>query len=265
MYHYVYRITNIKDKKHYYGKRSCKILPEMDLGIKYFSSSSDKEFMFDQKVNKINYKYKVIKIFDTAEKALLFEIKLHIRFKVSSNGKFYNKAIQTSKKFSTAGVTPSEETRAKLSKMFKGRKMSEEQKRKISEIRKNNMTVEHRQAISKAQKGKIVPQETREKLRVSAMGRVISTETRAKMSEVTKGINNPRAKYVDIYEYPSNKLVAVKVVANVWCKENNYCSGALLETLKRDVTKPACFNYRKKSTDEFNPLSYKGLYVVLSI
>ena len=41
--HYVYRITNKIENKHYYGVRSCKIDPKLDLGIKYFF------FFFDGK------------------------------------------------------------------------------------------------------------------------------------------------------------------------------------------------------------------------
>lgn len=35
-FHYVYRITNTKINKHYYGVRSSNIEPYKDLGIKYF-------------------------------------------------------------------------------------------------------------------------------------------------------------------------------------------------------------------------------------
>ena len=42
MKHYVYRITNIKENKHYYGTRSCEIEIKDDLGFYYFSSSTDK-------------------------------------------------------------------------------------------------------------------------------------------------------------------------------------------------------------------------------
>lgn len=31
-YHYVYRITNLVEDKHYYGSRTSSILPESDLG-----------------------------------------------------------------------------------------------------------------------------------------------------------------------------------------------------------------------------------------
>ena len=50
--HYVYRITNIILKKYYYGVRSCRIEPKKDLGHKYFSSSTDKLFIQDQKRNR---------------------------------------------------------------------------------------------------------------------------------------------------------------------------------------------------------------------
>lgn len=57
MKHYVYRITNIKLNKHYYGTRTSKNkTPEEDIGYIYFSSSSDKEFLKDQKDNPLNYK-----------------------------------------------------------------------------------------------------------------------------------------------------------------------------------------------------------------
>ena len=65
-YHYTYRITNILLKLHYYGVRTSKdILPKKDLGIKYFSSSTNKEFIKDQKSNPQNYKYKIIRIYST--------------------------------------------------------------------------------------------------------------------------------------------------------------------------------------------------------
>ena len=52
-FHYLYRITNLVENKHYYGIRTSKTtLPQYDLGIKYFSSSKDKEFKKDQKKKK---------------------------------------------------------------------------------------------------------------------------------------------------------------------------------------------------------------------
>ena len=104
IYHYVYRITNTTENKHYYGKRSSKILPEKDLGVKYFSSSRDKLFIEEQKTNPQKYKYKIIKLFKTATEAVEFEIKLHRKFNVGINENFYNKSNQTSSGYDTTGM-----------------------------------------------------------------------------------------------------------------------------------------------------------------
>ena len=102
-YHYVYRITNIITKKHYYGKRSSMVRPFEDLGTKYFSSSRDKEFMKDQKENPQNYKYKTIRCFSDNKSALLHEIDLHNKFDVGVSVHFYNRAKQTSTYYATDG------------------------------------------------------------------------------------------------------------------------------------------------------------------
>lgn len=117
MLHYTYRITNIKLNKHYYGCRSSKVEPKLDLGIKYFSSSKDKLFVQDQKENSLHYKYKIIKIFNTREEAIQLEIKLHNRFNVGINESFYNKSKQTSIGFSTFGI-PSKPLNGKENGMY---------------------------------------------------------------------------------------------------------------------------------------------------
>lgn len=101
MFYYVYRITNLKLNKHYYGYRSSKIHPSKDLGKKYFSSSRDHNFIIDQKNNKHDYKYKVIKIFDNKLDAIRFESKLHYKFDVRNNENFYNLSNQTYDSFLT--------------------------------------------------------------------------------------------------------------------------------------------------------------------
>ena len=55
MNHYVYRITNLKQNKHYYGCRTSKIRPIDDIGTIYFSSSTDTDFLYDLKENRENY------------------------------------------------------------------------------------------------------------------------------------------------------------------------------------------------------------------
>ena len=80
-------------RKHYYGVRSSVSNPKNDLGFKYFSSSTNKEFIKDQKLNPQNYRYKIIKIFKTFETASKFEITLLKRVNAHTNPHFYNKAI----------------------------------------------------------------------------------------------------------------------------------------------------------------------------
>ncbi len=105
-YHYTYRITNIIEKKYYYGVHSCNCLPKEDIGVKYFSSSK-KEFVKDQKQNPQNYKYKVIKIFKTRVEAVAHEIFLHKKFNVKMHKLFYNASNQTSTGFDAGGnMTP---------------------------------------------------------------------------------------------------------------------------------------------------------------
>jgi len=160
MFHYTYRITNLKLNKHYYGVRTSKIEPKYDLGIKYFSSSTDKEFILDQKENKNNYKYKVIKIFNTRDNALLLEIKLHQKFNVGINEYFYNKSKQTSTGWDTSGRKMSEEFKKNISIKNSGRIFSEDHRKKLSLAAKGKKkSKEHCDSIKKAvnNKGKNHP------------------------------------------------------------------------------------------------------------
>lgn len=143
LYHYVYRITNTIINKHYYGVRSSRIPSKEDIGIKYFSSSTDVEFLNDQKNNPQNYKYKVVNTFDTRKDAMEYEILLHKKFDVGVNESFYNRCKATSSRFSTTGIAVSEETRIKMSNSrkgkkngFYGKKHSEETRKMLSEINK---------------------------------------------------------------------------------------------------------------------------------
>ncbi len=107
-YHYVYRITNTVTGYHYYGSRSCGHQPSEDIGNKYFSSSTNKFFIQDQKNNPQDYKYKIVRIFEICRKdATQLEILLHKKFDVKNHPKFINRANQTSAGF-TVNIETSE-------------------------------------------------------------------------------------------------------------------------------------------------------------
>lgn len=117
IYRYVYRITNTKEKKHYYGKHTTKIIPVKEIGIKYFSSSRCKEFMNDQKLNPQNYKYKIIKLCSSKEELVALESKLHNKFNVGRNPNFYNKVNQTINGFDSSGLVSVKDTNGNISQV----------------------------------------------------------------------------------------------------------------------------------------------------
>ena len=190
-YHYVYRITNTKLNKHYYGTRTSRIKPSKDLGTKYFSSSSDIQFRDDQKNNPQNYKYTIVSEFNSREEALELEVALHIKFDVGVNESFYNKAKQTSKGFACdrTGAIISEETRKKLSIASKNmvrKPVSEETRKKLSIVFKGRiLTEEHKANLSLSKMGHVTSEETRDKLRKATKKQFrngMSDETKRKIS-----------------------------------------------------------------------------------
>jgi len=184
-YHYVYRITNTKINKHYYGTRSSKIEPHKDLGFKYFSSSSDTQFREDQKNNPQDYKYIIVSEFDSREEAIGLEIRLHNKFNVSVNESFYNKAKQTSIFYDKTGIPLSSEHRAKMSKKLKGRVFSKE---------------------------------TLERMRLGQLGNKLSEETKAKIRKAQQESNYQHSK--EFKEYLREVNIGVKVYHDPNTKEN---------------------------------------------
>ncbi len=110
-YHYTYRILNIIELREYIGARSCGVKPEDDLGIGYFSSSKDQDFINDQKNNPSDYRYKIISCHPTRKSAVNEEIQLHNFFDIAKNPKYYNRAKQTSEGFDTTGFVSAMDTR----------------------------------------------------------------------------------------------------------------------------------------------------------
>ena len=188
-FHYVYRITNLVENKHYYGKRSSKINPHSDIGIKYFSSSGDKTFINDQKENPDHYKYKVLLCFENRKEALNFEVFIHKYFDVRNHSKFYNAANQTSNGFDydPTGTTLSEETKSKISKTLTGHKHSIETRKKISNGN-INPSWETRKKMSERRKGTTLSEETKSKISKTLTGFKRSEESRANYSAAKQNV-----------------------------------------------------------------------------
>ena len=177
-YHYTYWITNTKLQKHYIGVRTSKIPPIHDIGIKYFSSSSDKEFKKDQKDNPQDYDYKIIGLFPTREEASMNEVELHETYNVGKNPRFYNLCKVTSIGFDTSGTTHTEKA-----------------KDKISESQKNAWTEERKANHSAAHLGTTHKQETKDKMSAAGKNKPPDTEeTKKKKSAAQLGIKKGKYK-----------------------------------------------------------------------
>ena len=98
-FHYVYRITNLVENKHYYSRSSI-LLPKTDMGLKYFGSPKNNKWIIqDQKDNPLHYKYKILSCFITKKEAIVREARLHKIFNVRDHKLFYNEQNQTSDGF----------------------------------------------------------------------------------------------------------------------------------------------------------------------
>jgi hypothetical protein len=102
-YHYVYIITHKETGKKYIGSRSSKLEPIKDIGKKYFSSSSNKDFIKDQKNNPQNYLYEVYGQYPDRITVNEVECELHKQYDVGYNEEYINNATAYTPYFCTAG------------------------------------------------------------------------------------------------------------------------------------------------------------------
>lgn len=243
MHHYVYRITNTTLKKHYYGKRSSKHSPAQDLGVKYFSSSTDKAFKQDQKDNSQNYRYKVVRVFETAAEAVAFETMLHHKFQVAKNSAFYNRANQTGNGFDTTGqYRPlAEATKKKISQAHKGRVFTNDHKEKLRLAKLGKvLPSEHRAKISKGNIGKHQSEQTKQLISVAKKGKPLTVShkeasKRARNSdEVNAKLRACHMKAANIYNASTHELIANNVCLSEWCRQHGYSQGNLACTANID-------------------------------
>ncbi len=102
-FNFVYQITEISTGMKYIGSKGTKSLnPYSDLK-NYKSSSKNKCFKINQKLNPLNYHYEILSYHTTREEAIFEESRLHYLYDVKCNTNYYNKSNQTINGFSIAG------------------------------------------------------------------------------------------------------------------------------------------------------------------
>jgi hypothetical protein len=219
-YNYVYQITNKETGRMYIGTRSSKDKPKDDLGTKYFSSSSDKDFILEQKEKPDLFEYKILHTFDTRLEALEYEIYLHSFYDVARNPLFYNDSRQTSTGFDRTGVKPWNKGKINI--------YSEETKKKMSENAKNKVVCKN------IKTGKIFKVSKKE------------FENNPNLVGITYGIqcesNSPRAITIEIYNEKDQLVKIAKGNIGKVCKE----LGISYNAIRKSFTNNTKIIYKKK-------------------
>lgn len=168
MNYYVYKITNLTNNMYYIGSRQSNCDPKDDLGIKYFSSSSNKNFITEQKKNPEGFKYEILSVHNSRMEAFEEEARIQTELGCLEDDLCYNKSINHVS-FTNYNKTYkcTKETKEKISKIRKeyyktheawnkGYKYPKEHCDKLSEQRRGKPQPWH--------KGKNLLDETKEKI-----------------------------------------------------------------------------------------------------
>lgn len=195
---YTYLVGWSIHNKWYYGVRFAKNCHPNDLWVKYFTSSNRVKDLRNQlgEPDIITIR----KVFNSAEKARLWESKVIRRVKAVRDPKWLNQSDHNDKFYHEGprGVF-SEEHRNKLSNARKGRSISQEHAEALHEGRRRSKnSSEHIEAIKRHNRGKKPSEETRLKYSLAKKGKPSpnkgkrfgphSEDYKRKMSETLKEV-----------------------------------------------------------------------------
>lgn len=161
---FTYHLFHKPTGKHYYGVRFRKGCHPGQLWTTYFSSSKIvKQLIKDY--GKDSFQYEIRRVFDTAESAVAWETKVLKRLRVKTNDNWLNLSIQ-------GAVMMTDDIKAKISAIHKGRTKSPEERRKQSLARKGKkQSKDHAMKRGAARKGLVFSDEWRQNLKASCKHR----------------------------------------------------------------------------------------------
>lgn len=117
----------------------------------------------------------------------------------------------------------------------------------------SGLSKQHRERISKSHKGKIVSQETRRRMSESKLGnpgywkgRHHSTETKAKLSELNKGKTPWNKGKTGVYSDETRILISI---SQMRCRKDGYCDAWSDSDFKDDFTKNYCEDCGRSKRD----------------
>ena len=206
----VYIHINKTNGKRYYGITKQEPKKRWQNGKKYGNN--------DHFTNAINYygwdnfDHIVIARGLTEEEAKWLEIELIRELDTTNRDKGYN---ITKGGEGTNGYKHTEETRKNISKIHKGKTLSDETRKKLSEAMKGK---------NSPMKGKTHTEETRKNISEAMKGKTLSEETRKKLSESHKGKNNPSAKRIYCVELDMYFDTVTEASEYVGCHRSNISS-----------------------------------------
>jgi len=178
------------------------------------SKKYGKIYNAEQNSNKHLFRTKILSYHNTREEAYDEELRLHRKHKVITNNKYINEAYAKGEAFNSGKGTSSvnydrvcvideEGNKFKVTKkefyknrgilfdsIHKGKVLSEETKKKISDIRK---------CQPGPNLGKVLSEETKKKISEVNLGKVLSEETKKKISEYNKNMTTYKDIHGDTY------------------------------------------------------------------
>ena len=203
-FNFVYVTTNLKNDNQYIGDHSTNNLNDGYLGSgriflkaikKYGSNCFKRDILkqFETKKEAFDAQEKYINEYNT-----LIPNGYNISPKGGNNVKGCH-SEETKRKMSInisegkKGKKLSEEHKRKISEGLKGKKHSEKTKKKLSIAHKGKkLSEEHKNKISKKLKGIKRSEETKIKISIALKGRIVTLETREKLRNILKGMKRSK-------------------------------------------------------------------------